>query len=363
MMWVNPSLERRVPLTRDEILIETRGRMEASHRAWIHQHSVRRVFQPCPLPRNICPYRIHDVVEDLSVDQAEDCCNKCVPIYIIPDQSRLNHFLCYALHHWLYHKWYRLYQSDIEYGQFVAKIFIPCPPLDNSTTSLVCLINGLNARLCSQAVSIQQYVQTCPVGERFSPEQTFRDQRFYIMQPLFKAMTIIVLTDDFDVRMVDIGKMPALLTLTGETYGLSQPLSFDSIKNKVDKIVSKTTVQVHLHVAIDFALAQQEREVAFFGPQPDPVESTRELESGTCCNMQEVRAFANQLGWTGEPLQGPSSAWLDPTVHSVWLGHSARDDKLIYESLEKQQRWNIIRRTVGLKETPRRLLKRRNSIS
>ncbi|KAM5517864.1 hypothetical protein FOXYSP1_08649 [Fusarium oxysporum f. sp. phaseoli] len=79
--------------------------------------------------------------------------------------------------------------------------------------------------------------------------------------------------------------------------------------------------------------------------------------------MQEVRAFANQLGWTGEPLQGPSSMWLDPAVHAEWLGHGARDDKLIYESLEKQQRWSILRRTVGLKETPRRLLKRRNSIS
>ncbi|KAM5517863.1 hypothetical protein FOXYSP1_08648 [Fusarium oxysporum f. sp. phaseoli] len=95
------------------------------------------------------------------------------------------------------------------------------------------------------------------------------------MQPLFKAMTIIVLNDDFDVRMVDIGKMPALLTLRGEGDGLSQPLSFDSIKNKVDTIVSKPTGRVRLHVAIDFALAQQEREVAFFGPQPDPVESKK----------------------------------------------------------------------------------------
>ncbi|KAH7166857.1 hypothetical protein DER46DRAFT_681914 [Fusarium sp. MPI-SDFR-AT-0072] len=363
MVWVKPSLERRVPLPRDEILIETRGRMEASHRAWIHHHSVRRVLQPCPLPPNTCPYRIHDVVEDLSVNQAEDCCNKSVPIYIIPDQSLLNHFLCYALHNWLYHKWYRLYQSGIEYGQFVAKIFMPCPLIDKSTTSLVCLINDLNARICSKVASIQEYVQTCPVGERFSTKQTFRDERFYIMQPLFKAITIILLAKEFDVRMVDIGKMPALLTLTGEESGLSRPLSFDSIKHTVESFISKTTVQVRLSVAIDFVLAQQEREVAFFGPHPDPVESTKELESGTCCNMQDVRAFANQLGWTGEPLQGPSSTWLDPAVHTEWLGHGARDDKLIYESLEKQQRWNILRETVGLKETPRRLIKRRNSIS
>ncbi|KAH7260906.1 uncharacterized protein BKA55DRAFT_535915 [Fusarium redolens] len=49
--------------------------------------------------------------------------------------------------------------------------------------------------------------------------------------------------DEFDVRMVDVGKMPALLTLPGEENGLSRPLSFDSIKNRVEKIVSKTTAQ------------------------------------------------------------------------------------------------------------------------
>jgi hypothetical protein len=86
------------------------------------------------------------------------------------------------------------------------------------------------------------------------------------MQPLFKAITIILLADEFDVRMVDVGKMPALLTLPGEENGLSRPLSFDSIKNRVEKIVSKTTAQVRLNVAVEFVLAQQERGAAFFGP-------------------------------------------------------------------------------------------------
>ncbi|KAF5562675.1 hypothetical protein FPANT_14235, partial [Fusarium pseudoanthophilum] len=99
------------------------------------------------------------------------------------------------------------------------------------------------------------------------------------MQPLFKAMTIIVSAEEYDVRIVDIGKIPALLTITGEECGLSQPLSFGPIEHAVGKVMSETTVQVRLSVAIEFVLAQQEREVAFFGLQPDPAESTKELES------------------------------------------------------------------------------------
>ncbi|KAF5653174.1 hypothetical protein F25303_2604 [Fusarium sp. NRRL 25303] len=182
------------------------------------------------------------------------------------------------------------------------------------------------------------------------------------MQPLFKAMTIILLGEEFDVRMVDVGKMPALLTITGEEGGLSRPLSFDSIKHAVDKIISETTVQVRLSVAIEFVMAQHEREVTFFGPQPDPVESTKELESGTGCYMQEIQEFANRLGWTGEPLQGPSSTWLDPGVYTEWLGEGVYADK-VYRSVESDERWNILLRTAGLRYTPPRLIQRRNSIS
>ncbi|RKK70871.1 hypothetical protein BFJ69_g11473 [Fusarium oxysporum] len=235
--------------------------------------------------------------------------------------------------------------------------------MDTPTVSLVGLINDLNARICNKVASVQKYVQACPVGERFSPNQTFRDERFYIMQPLFKAVTIILLNDDYDVRMVDVGKVPALLTLTGEGDGLSLPLSFESIRDKVEDFIPEAIVRVRLNTAIEFVIAQQEREVAFFGPQPDPVESTKELENGTCCNMQEVRAFANQLGWIGEPLQGPSSAWLDPEIYTEWLGNGAKKDKNIYERMEETQRWVILLRTAGLEHTPRRLIKRRNSIS
>ncbi|KAF5984380.1 hypothetical protein FCOIX_2638 [Fusarium coicis] len=179
------------------------------------------------------------------------------------------------------------------------------------------------------------------------------------MQPLFKAMTIILLAEEFDVRMVDVGKMPALLTITGEERGLSRPLSFDSIKHAVDKVISETTVQVRLNVAIEFVLAQQEREVTFFGPQPDPVEAAKELDSRTHCYMQEFREFANQLGWTGDPLRGPSSTWLDPAVHTEWLGEGADADER-HRAVEGDGRWKILLENAGLKL---RRIQRRHSVS
>ncbi|SCO36504.1 uncharacterized protein FFMR_04111 [Fusarium fujikuroi] len=144
-------------------------------------------------------------------------------------------------------------------------------------------------------------------------------------------MTIILLGEQFDFRMVDVGKMPALLTITGEESGLGQPLSFDSIKHAVDKIISETTVQ---------------REVTFFGPQPDTVESMKELDSGTGCYMKRVGEFVNQLGWTGEPLQGPSSTWLDPGVHTEWLGDGAYTDNR-YRIVEGNERWNFSFEVLG----------------
>ncbi|KAF5611638.1 uncharacterized protein FSUBG_2075 [Fusarium subglutinans] len=367
--WPSRSHKKRGPLLQDDILIEARGQMEANHRAGIYERSVFRPFTPCPYPPNTCPGCNFKDIEDLSVYQAEDCCNKSVPIYIFPrqtpifpGQTRMHFFLCKVLQNWLYHKWYRLYQSDIEYGQFVAKFFIPCsPPLDGSTTSLVSLINDLNARICSKVASIQDHVQACPVEPRHCYEQTFRDQRFYILQPLFRAMTIILLAEEYDVRMVDIGKMPALLTITGEECGLSQPLSFDSIKNAIDKVISETTVRVRLSVAIEFVQAQQEREVTLFGPQPDPVESTKDMESAPCSMIPYIREFAKQLGWAGEPLQGPSSTWVDPGIHTEWLGDGAKADEW-YRGMESDGRWNILLENSGLKHNFRRL-QRRNSIS
>ena len=50
----------------------------------------------------------------------------------------------------------------------------------------------------------------------------------------------------------------------------------------------------------------EKREVAAFGPRPDPAASTQDLEDGRF-RGPVVRYEAQQLGWGDEPLARPSS--------------------------------------------------------
>ncbi|KAJ0153836.1 General alpha-glucoside permease [Fusarium oxysporum f. sp. albedinis] len=95
-----------------------------------------------------------------------------------------------VLYNWLYNKWYQPYRNDIEYHQFIAKLFYRCrPPPDMSPVSLITLINELHGRICDQS--------TFGVPG-------FGDQELLILQPLFKAVTIILSGGDFNVRVTEI---------------------------------------------------------------------------------------------------------------------------------------------------------------
>ncbi|KAM0414639.1 hypothetical protein ACHAPT_013522 [Fusarium lateritium] len=277
---------------------------------------------------------------------AEDCCNTSVPIYIITSPDGGAGFaLRYALHNWLYHKWFQPFRNEIEYGQFVAKQFYASrPQVDTPPASLVELTNGLHKRICDQVTAFQREVVSLPSDLAF-PGPQFRDQRFYILQPLFRASTIILLAEDFDVRVTDMGKLPVLLTLTGEERGLSQRLSFESIRHHVEEFISETAVQVRLRVAIEFILAQQERETAAFGPQPDPIESTKGLQNGLgVCPESFMRA----LGWGDEAVvTGPSSTWVDTEVCTGWSRASASEDKSFYQYQEKSWRFRQLVQVAG----------------
>ncbi|KAF5989377.1 hypothetical protein FBULB1_1000 [Fusarium bulbicola] len=266
-------IQERPPLARHEILSEMRGQMETYYRRDLYMESVTRIRQPCPLPTDACSASDQTKVKDISPRHLEACCNKTVPIYIVPGAKSCSLLHC-ALHNWLYKKWYLRYRNDIEYYQFIAKLFYPCkPPPDMSTVSLVTLIDDLHGRICDQVATYQREVVTLPPPSS-SGGPHFRDQEFLILQSLFKAVTIILLEDNFNIRVTDVGKLPALITLTGQDSGLSQQLNFKSISHHVTEVVSDTAVQVPLHIAIDFINAQNQREIAVFGPQPDPVKST-----------------------------------------------------------------------------------------
>ncbi|UPL02808.1 hypothetical protein LCI18_013742 [Fusarium solani-melongenae] len=328
-MYVTEDLKRKAPLPHHEILQEARGQMEISHRQLSFLLSTLR----CPEHYCLGPPATHSRsfsdVRDLSPMHAEDCCNTSVSIYIITSPDGGAGFaLRYALHNWLYHKWFQPFRSEIEYGQFVAKQFYAArPQVDTPPASMVELTNELQKRMCDQVTTFQREVVSLPKDLSF-PRLQFRDQRFYILQPLFRASTIILLAEDFDVRVIDMGKLPVLLTLTGDEHGLSQRLSFESIRHHVEEFISETAVQVRLRVAIEFILAQQERETAAFGPQPDPVESTKGLQNGLGVYLE---SFMRAPGWGDEPVvTGPSSTWVDTEVCTGWSRASASEDERYY---------------------------------
>ncbi|KAF5699337.1 hypothetical protein FMUND_14801 [Fusarium mundagurra] len=265
-----------------------------------------------------------------------------------------------ALHNWLYNKWYRPYRNDIESHQFIAKLFYPYrPPPDMSTVSLVTHVNDLHGKICDRVATYQQEVVTLPPRSS-SGGPHFRDQEFLILQSPFKAVTIILLEDNFNIRVTDLGKLPVLITLTGEDSGLSQELNFKSISHHVTKFISDTAVQVPLHIAIDFITAQNQREIAVSGPQPDPLKSTLGFRNGLSVHPEDLPLIVSSLGGGDEPIEGPSSTWVDTTIHTGWPRVNAFDDKRVYQWEEKHERWKMLRQVAGISLSYVRIRRRKS---
>ncbi|CAG7562540.1 unnamed protein product [Fusarium equiseti] len=220
----------------------------------------------------------------------------------------------------------------------------------------------MHAKICEQVRSYQQEVVTLPLGPYENYPGRFRDQRFRILQPLFKGLTIIVSEDDFYPWTTDLGKLPVLLSLTGAEEGLSQALTFNSIRHQVTKFISETTVQVPFGVAMDFVEEQNKREVAAFGVQPDPVESTTVPHYLDSSGTYTVEEHLKVMGGGDEPILGPSSAWVDTEVQIEWPAESAYTDKHYFGKIEKSCRWNMLRRLAGIDDFHPRVPTCRHSI-
>ncbi|KAF9768424.1 hypothetical protein IL306_014279 [Fusarium sp. DS 682] len=216
-----------------------------------------------------------------------------------------------------------------------------------SLPSVVTLINDLHGKTCDQVTSYQKEVVTLAL-ESSRGGSCFRDQEFLILQPLFKALTIILLEDDFNVRVTDMGKLPVLITLTGRENGISEKLSFKSISHHVTEFISDAAVRVPLDIAIDFIVSQNQREIAAFGLQPDPWKSTMGLRDGMDLGPISKASFVRSLGGGDEPIEGPSSTWVDTAIYTGWAKASAEEDETVYKYWEKRERWTMLRHVAGV---------------
>ncbi|KAF4459906.1 hypothetical protein FALBO_13330 [Fusarium albosuccineum] len=133
-----------------------------------------------------------------------------------------------------------------------------------------------------------------------------------------------------------IATVSVLIVLTDETEGLSAPISFGSIADRVEVVAvgGKAGVRTDLGTAISFVMFLEEREDAFFGPQPDPVASTVHAETGRWVYEGE-QSWAEALGWNNEPLDGPSSRRVDGEKYRGWTGGGAQIDAVVTQVWEQ----------------------------
>lgn len=341
-----------------------RGIQEEMHRdkLWRHEAFSKWVqssqFNPTDLDR----------LPEMELGYANDCCNRVAPIYVlrdrfVPDEARagiepiLGLFLV-RLQNYLYKRWFRPYRSDIEYGQFLSRIFVPRPsPLPNPPCSqrMVDFVTALHSNTCARVDRAQDRAKSLADLSHDPEEQeaklnwkpelqvckpasiAIREQEYFILQPLFRAIAIAIRfnTAANSKDTSDVTTTSVLIVSTGVEDGLSAPISFNSISEDqrtgvlCDEEGKVTAIETTLEPAVDFLMYLEQREIAAFGLRPDPVQSTWNLEIGYCQPRDELLEIAVELGWSGDPhiLRQPSSTWVDPERYLRWSGPGADADQ------------------------------------
>ncbi|RFN52418.1 hypothetical protein FIE12Z_3349 [Fusarium flagelliforme] len=266
-----------------EILHRLRGQLEEQHRTQIWGMWYHHSFEMADLPQ-------------LQGDHALDFFNKTVPIYIMRGDSQKqgppSYLLLAVLHNYIYRKWFCPYRTDIE-------------------------------RTMALRSTIQTRLLSLP------PKQ------FYTIPALFKALVVIIPSQSYRIcsSIANISAMTVLVLLTSENDGLSSSITFDSIDDQAErvKVRGMSGIRTKLEVAVDFIMSLEKREVAAFGPQPDPVSSTaRDTDNNYASSDEHMYDYdertAMSLGWRYGAIVGPSSKWVSAARYPKWTGSGSRAD-------------------------------------
>lgn len=281
---------------------------------------------------------------NFSLETATEFCNRAAPIYILGPNGGprgVRRYLIFAILHYVYRRWFRPYRNDIEYGQFLVKFVAPYGFSREETTSLsdvVDLVKDLHAAICLKVNDVQSLAQQlvghdcAEQSERLGPkrygptgldmERFILGQEFFILQPLFRAIALIVCDFDLpDVENLPIQQLPILIARTGVEDGLSAPVTFDSIADEIEDLVKDPSggiraVKTTLQTAVTFLLALQLRETRAFGPSPDPAAYATKCWNGWFSGEETLER--RDVGMSS--LVGPSSEWVDLNMYPVDLG-------------------------------------------
>ncbi|KAK3687174.1 hypothetical protein B0T22DRAFT_456589 [Podospora appendiculata] len=298
-----------------------------------------------------------------------DCTNKTVPVYVVNGSIKRrglyyasSYLLKRVLLNYLFRKWFAPHRSEIEYGRFLARPIFPCAPACRrgavASPGLVEDIVILHTSICTRVEATLCDLRN--ISFRYAKPRNMPEERWaqfllhshepdrselHILQPLFRAVAITLLYDDYDDRgSTTMGDLPVLLILTGEESGLSAPITFDAIEdNLIAARIDGSSghgraARTTFDTAIDFVMALERREIKTFGLRLKPARTARIVDSWYAedsefydySEIADSRRWileeAERLGWKEEwkPLRWPSSGWVsDSKRFRIWSGLGA----------------------------------------
>lgn len=327
--------------TKDEILWLLRTELEGAHRRDTRLYAVNYSY--------LANLNSADNSLDMTDGDFFDTCNKSVPIYILlgPHWFAVGR----VLHNYIYRRWFRPYRSDIEASRFICKFITPSdmsnssPPSKMTVNTLV----SLNETICAQ---VEAHRRTFAERLEQQPEFTRAEWRasqienngLYQVQPLFRALLIIISCKDYRRETsADAGRIPVFLVRTGVEEGLSAPITFDGIEDRIDgNFVDETgnTVLTTLETAIDFVMNLEAREAAEFGLQPEPVAAWKPHLDHLERTAPEWKAIVGE-----ELLLGPGSKFVDTDKYPEWTGSGKDHDSRI---MVLEERRGLRQASVGI---------------
>jgi hypothetical protein len=156
---------------------------------------------------------------------------------------------------------------------------------------------------------------------------------FYITRPLFRAIIMVIPGHNFRNYII-IARLPTmrvLLVLTGEQKGLSCQICFSPIADKTKHMTlhGLNVVESDLETAFGFIMFLEQRGEAALGAQPVPFAAAASEGAFDNPIWYSQQSLEQRLGWTGDPLTGPSSVWVDTKIYSDWTGLGASSDAML----------------------------------
>jgi hypothetical protein len=272
-------------LSQDKTRWEFRTDMEEMHQMHIYKYAVTHSYSPSARDIRLDYMPKMDFHNFIDIPMFLDACNKSVPVYIRMRNSD-NHrweLLDTVLHNYIYRRWFRPYRSDIEAEQFLCKFIFPYALPDDSEPSpsdaTISTRVSLNAAICAEVERHRRtYTERLEAGDK-DLTTTFRLIRpaiqglsLHILRPLFRALLVVVDSGFYGTEdSATVGRLPVFLVRTGVEEGLSAPITFTSIADKIDGYCGENqgVVKTDLETAVDFVMGLEQREAATFGPQPD----------------------------------------------------------------------------------------------